>query len=48
MADSERMVSERLTVNSPGVPAFDPHQDDCHRIHRPAFPFDEMDDDSPE
>ncbi|USZ69907.1 M81 family metallopeptidase (plasmid) [Halorussus salilacus] len=38
----EPMASEVITVNSPGVAAFDPNQYDYDRIRRPRFPVDEM------
>jgi microcystin degradation protein MlrC len=41
-ADYEPMASEVVTVNSPGVAAFDPNQYDYDRIARPKFPLDEM------
>lgn len=41
-ADYEPMASEIVTVNSPGVAAFDPTQYDYDRISRPKFPLDEM------
>jgi microcystin degradation protein MlrC len=41
-ASYEPFASEIITVNSPGVAAFDPHQYDYERIDRPVFPLDEM------
>ncbi|WP_132058592.1 M81 family metallopeptidase [Halorussus amylolyticus] len=41
-ASYEPIASEIITVNSPGIAAFDPHQYDYRRIGRPKFPIDEM------
>ncbi|MFB6155337.1 MAG: M81 family metallopeptidase [Haloferacaceae archaeon] len=40
-ADYEPMASHVITVNSPGLAAFDPHRYDYQRVRRPKYPLDE-------
>jgi microcystin degradation protein MlrC len=42
-ADYEPMASHVITVNSPGLAAFDPHRYDYERIARPRYPIDDVD-----
>jgi len=41
-ADYEPMASHVLTVNSPGLAAFDPHRYEYRRIARPKYPIDDV------
>jgi microcystin degradation protein MlrC len=40
-ADYEPMASRVITVNSPGLAAFDPHRYDYQHVRRPKYPIDE-------
>lgn len=41
-ADYEPMASHVVTVNSPGLAAFDPHRYEYQRIARPKYPIDDV------